>query len=631
MEVEDLKKQILAANKAYRDGHPTMDDQVFDDLCEKLEKIIPTNEYAVFRDSLHEAKGKVKHPFVMGSLDKLKAEEPENVKKFIKEHITTCLNVSAKVDGISSRAHYENGKLVSLASRGDGEFGENLTAKMSCIKHLPKTISILDPIDIRGELVICKDDFARMEGFANARNACAGIMNRKDWREEDVSNVSFVAYAILGPRYIKSEQFDILEANGFTTAWNTDYASQWYSKDTFIEQLFNDASQDFAYDTDGLVICDSTYKNEDKYRPDAQVAFKINQLTATTRLIDVVWEGPSKDGLFIPVGILDPIELGGSCISRVSLHNLDIIEKLGVKYGSTVRILKSGDIIPKIVEVLDSREDREDLTPIEIPTECSCCGSKLVRDGVNMRCMNTECSEQVVHRLVNFIKKLGVKSALNSTLMNFGLTSFDKLLAFEPDKNYKSQVKLYDELYAKVLSQSKEKLLGAMNFVGLSETLINKIVDHYGIDAIESDSFIAEAKAHPLPSGIGQATLDSFIEGRQEALANMNKVINDVRWHWSGGLENGSRNVVETKGSICVTGSLKFGSRNKFLEFAKEHGYESKSGVSKGLTYLINNDVSSGSSKNRKAKELGIKILSEDEFIKLINEDELEPSNIFDI
>jgi len=352
MKTEDLKKQILAANKAYRDGHPTMSDQAFDDLCEELEKMISSDEYASFRDSLHESKGKVRHPFVMGSLDKLKNEEPEEVKRFIREHITSCLNVSAKVDGISSRAHYENGKLISLTSRGDGSFGENLSDKMHFIKCLPDKISITDPIDIRGELVICRNDFENMSGYANARNACAGIMNRKDWKKEDVSNVSFIAYTILGPRYCKSEQFNILEENGFVTAWNTDYTSHWYNKDSFIEQLFNDASQEFEYDTDGLVICDSTYRNEKRYRPIGQVAFKINQQIGITKLIDIEWQGPSKDGYFCPIAIVDPVEIGGSIISRCTLHNLDVMEKLNIDYGDTIEILKSGDVIPKITRII---------------------------------------------------------------------------------------------------------------------------------------------------------------------------------------------------------------------------------------------------------------------------------------
>ena len=632
MNTEELKKQILAANKAYRDGHPIMSDQAFDDLCEEFEKSISKEEYASFRDSLHEGKGKVKHPFIMGSLDKLKREEPEEVIKFVNS-LGKSLNVSAKVDGISCRASYRNGKLVAATTRGDGTFGENITDKAMFVSGLPHELRdemsnalIDDDLEIRGELVILKNNFEKLNEledgkFANARNACAGIMNRKDWTEEEVKFVSFVPYTILGQEYTKNQQFQILDAiKGMSPAWHleVDIAS---IKD-IPELLFNLASQEFDYETDGLVICSPEYKNEDKYRPDACKAFKINQQIAETKLVDVVWEGPSKDGNFVGVGIVDPVELGGATISRVSLHNLDIIEQLGLMYGSTIILKRSGDVIPHIEYV---KENGPNCKKIEPPTECSCCGSTLVRDGINMRCKNKNCPDQVIHRLVNFIKKLGVKSASNATLKNFGITSFEKLIAFEPNKSYKSEVKLYDELYGKVFSQSKEKLLGAMNFVGLSETSVGKIVDHYGYSLVESKSFKDEAYKS-LPNGIGAVTLDKFIEDLPEALAQVNMVVNDTRWHWTPSLSGPSRTKTSIKGSICVTGSLKFGSRNKFLEFALEHGYESKAGVSKGLTYLVNNDINSNSSKNRKAKELGIKILSEDDFMKIVEGNTLECS-----
>lgn len=638
MKIEDLKSQILSANKAYRDGHPIMSDQAFDDLCDKLSNLISGNEYASFRDSLNEGKGKMKHPFVMGSLDKLKRECPEDVISFVKS-LGPKINISAKVDGISARASYKAGKLVSLSTRGNGFFGENLTDKAKFINNLPQELvdnvehKLIDDedIDVRGELVILKDDFIKLNNafdgkFANPRNACAGIMNRKDWTEDEVKYVTFVPYTILGYEYSKREQFSILSmVEGMKTAWNVDIEID--SIDDIMQTLTDYASQDFEYETDGLVVCSSEYRNEDKYRPDMCKAFKMNMLTAETYLVDVSWEGPSKDGFFIGVGIVDPVELGGSTISRVSLHNLDIIENLGLMYGSKIQITKSGDIIPHIDKVIDNSRN---CTKIVLPTECSCCGSTLVRDGINMRCMNKDCPDQVINRLVLFIKKLGVKSASNATLKNFGIDSFEKLVNFTPNKKYKSEVKLYDELCTKMFSQSKERLLQAMNFSGLSETLVGKIISHYGYEAIESDNF-KDIAYKSLPMGIGNITLEKFIDGLPDAIRYIGMIVNDIRWNYVKDDSGSSRATSSIKGSICVTGSLKFGSRNKFLEFAKQHGYESKSGVSKGLTYLITNDMSSGSSKNKKAKDLGIKVLSEDEFMKMIQSENLEDSSLFSL
>lgn len=630
MNIDELKKQIVAANKAYRDGRPIMSDQTFDDLCEQLEKAISTNEYSQFRNSLNEGKGKVKHPFIMGSLDKLKREEPHEVIKFIKT-IGSKINISAKVDGISSRASYKNGKLVSLSTRGDGSFGEDITNKAKYINGLPYSIEStgISDIEVRGELVILKDDFIRLNEsfdgkFANARNACAGIVNRKDWTTDEVKYITFVPYTILGTAYAKDEQFKILDSmEGMVPAWHIDVNV--IDVEEIPDKLYEYASKEFAYDTDGLVVCASSYKNEDKYRPDTCKAYKINLLVAETTLIDVVWEGPSKDGVFCPVGIIEPTDLGGSCISRVTLHNLDFINELGLMYGSRVVIKKSGDVIPHLEFVVGNNSNCKPIEPI---SECICCGSTLVRDGVNMRCINKDCSDQVIHRLVNFIKKLGVKSASNATLKNFGITSFEKLINFTPDKNYKSEIKLYDELYSKVFSRSKIDILSSMNFVGLAETSIKKIIDFYGLDVVESSIF-KDIVYKNLPSGIGSIMLNKFIEGLPEALRFTQMVINDTRYHYVEGSQASSRNI-KIIGSICVTGNLNFGSRNNFLEFAKDHGYEPKSGVAKGLTYLINNDINSSSSKNKKAKALGIKILTEAEFMKILDSNTIECS-LFDM
>lgn len=631
--VEKLIEKITLANKAYRDGSPIMSDQDFDDLCESLKFLMDDDDkYSAFIDTLHEVAGKVKHPFIMGSLDKLKYDEPKTVREFISTCCSDSLNVSAKVDGISCRLHYKNGQLVSATTRGDGEFGVDLTDKIDFVKFIPERIkndkhnTSIDSLDIRGELVILKKDFSEIEeSFANPRNAVAGIVNRKDWVKEDVSNVSFIAYTVLGSEFTKEEQFKLLEDWGFKTAWNKTFSKDYFSSKGLdvVEELFKYASQSFEYETDGLVICSGQYRNEEKYRPTAQKAFKINQQIAETRLIDISWEGPSKDGVFVPVALISPVELGGATVSRVTLHNLDLVESKGIMYGSKIRIRRSGDVIPYLEAVV---ENPAGCTPVEVVDTCPCCGSKLVRDGVNMRCMNKDCPDQVIHRIVGFFKKLGVKNASNATLKKMGITSFDALLQFKPDGKHKSETKLYDELMVKMFTQPKEKLLGAMNFVGLSEVLIGKIVSQYGFSMIESKTFRDVVKKSTLPAGIGDATIDAFLDGLDDALRTVHLIVDDTRWH--GDVSQSSSNVAPVKGSICVTGSLNFGSREKFLEFAREHGYESKSGVSKGLSYLVNNDINSSSSKNKKAKELGIKIITEDEFMKMVKDDELE-SDVF--
>lgn len=611
MNIEALKQKITAANAAYRNGSPTMADLEYDELLEAFQKAVSQDEYDEFRDTLFDGAGDVKHPYVMGSLNKVKIEEPAAIKKFIKKHVKTLLNVSAKVDGISCRLHYENGKLVSATTRGDGMKGKDLTPKIWFVNHVPAEISCKDKLDIRGELVILKKDFAKMDGFANARNACAGIMNRKDFKQSDVHNVSFVAYTVLGPKYGKATQFSFLNVNGFKKAWNANYTKSEYEDPGFIDVLMDKAMASYDYEVDGLVIADAEYKNENKYRPDACVAVKTNQLIAETTLIDVSFDGPSKNGFFIPVAELEPVELGGSTISRATLHNLDFIAEKGLKYGSRIKIVKSGDIIPKVIAVI---ENPAGCTDIELPDECPCCGTKLVREGVNVRCMNKDCSAQKLKQVTAFIKQLGVKNASEATLKKLRIDDVKSLLAFRPNKKHKSETKLYDEVLSKVLSRSKTELLAAMNFKDLGETLINKIVEFYGYDSI------AAGKQYVgLPDGVGELTLQKFKDCILENLAQVNMIINDSRYSF---LESSQNALATTKSnmngmSVCFTGKLNSMSRSQASKLAEENGYEVRGAVNKGLTYLVTNDPNSGSSKNRKAKELGTHVISEEQFLKL--------------
>ena len=370
MNKEELKQKIIDANKSYRFGDAAISDVEFDALVEQYQKLVPEDEFNEFRNSLNEGTSsgsKVKHKFIMGSLDKIKNTDAVSLDKFLKEHISTKLNVSAKVDGISSVAKYVNGKFVSLASRGDGYEGTDFTDKAPYIKGLPAKIKHEDTIYIRGELVIYSNEDLGTD--TNYRNVCAGIMNRKEWTKEDVSHISFVPYTVLGDEYTKDEQFKLLEDLGFNAAWhrNIVVGTDVFEAKDLLDELTNDAKLRHLYDCDGLVLTDANAKNEiDSYRPKNAKAFKINELTAVTKVIDIDWEGPSKDGFLNPVYILEPVELGGATIARASAANLDKIAELGVKYGSTVEITKANDIIPHVDRVIDSTN----VVDVELPTEC---------------------------------------------------------------------------------------------------------------------------------------------------------------------------------------------------------------------------------------------------------------------
>ena len=364
--LNDIKKKIVEANKAYREGQSFLTDQEYDDLLESLKTEMSEEEYEEFVSTLNEGAieknvdGKVKHPFILGSLTKLKSEEPEVVLKWIKDNIKNMLSVSAKVDGISSRAEYKNGKLVSLTTRGDGLAGMDITSKAKYIKHLPKVLTNGHGDftgNIRGELVCFKEDFEKVKDkYANPRNFVAGVVNRKDGDKKfsafELGLITFVPYTILGHDYTKSEQFAFLEDAGFNVAWNA-LIDKSGIDDTIVDWLFNTAQDELPYETDGLVICDSEWRNEDKYRPDGCKAYKTNLGVGVTKVIGFDWGTPSANGKLTPVALLDPISLCGTIVKRVTCCNVSYLERMGIEIGKTVKIRKSGEIIPQILEVLD--------------------------------------------------------------------------------------------------------------------------------------------------------------------------------------------------------------------------------------------------------------------------------------
>ena len=632
---ESMKAKIIEANNAYRVGNPVMGDWEFDELCEAYEARVTPEEYAAFRNSLHEKAGKVMHPFVMGSLSKVKREEVNVLGDFLKKlkaNGEKVLNVTRKVDGISCRLHYSDGKLVSGSTRGDGSFGEDISDKVKFVKGVASSIPEMGEIDIRGELVIFGKDLAPLNSlrkskgereFAARRNAVAGLFNsRGGGTPDEICFTSFVPYTIMGPKFPKKEQMEKLASWGFSPVvcreipidGNTDEDMAFELEHT-IEKF--DAED---YEGDGLVICGNNHHEEDAYIPAYVMAFKMNRQVAETVLLGVDWGTPSKDGTLCPVGILSPIDLNGVIVSRVTLHNLDFIAEKKLKVGSRVQIVRSGDVIPYLSACLDNSENESGLREIELPTECPCCHGPVARIGVTVACVNPDCEEKIVAGIVRFLEKLDIKGFKANMLKSWGVKSFDKILTFKPVAGMKNDEKFMDAISNVILKKSEKDLLLALNFKGLSDILLNTIVNHYGFENVKAMVGKKVYEVGALPPNVGEVRMEEFLSSLPGNLEIVAKFINDSRYEAPVETEVAAEtSSVNERGSICVTGSLNFGSRGKFLEMAKTHGWVAKPGVAKGLTYLITNDAGSNSSKNRKAKELGIKVISEAEFMSIID------------
>lgn len=635
-EILNLKNKIIEANKQYRIGNPCLTDQEYDNLCDLLHNNISNSEWDSFRSRLFERDGKVKHNFPMGSLTKFKYEEPKNVYEWINGHINKSLNISAKVDGISARLTYINGKLISATTRGNGYYGEDITDKIFFIKEVPQTINFKDEIDIRGELVIFTDVFEKQftNKYSNSRNLTAGFINKKDIIPEELSNISFVAYTILGDKFTKSEQFKILEENKFFVAWHKSI-SNIKNKITddfnsFNNQLRDYVKQNYPYGTDGIVLSDDDYRNENELIPDNQIAFKVNDSIFKTTVIDIEWGEPSKNGRMSPVIIVEPIEINGSIISRCTGNNLDYLEKMDIRFGSIVQIIKSGEVIPKIISVVDNPKNSVKITH---PNICPICGTKLVVDGVDLCCPNEFCSSKQISSVNSFIKKFDVKHSAKKQLDNFKIKTINDLISFLPNKKYKSEVKFYNEINEKIFTSSPKKIFCAMNFKGLAEIQLNKIVDQYTFNWIFNLKYTIEEKTKMLsnlPNGIGEKSLETFWNSLPDAIENTKKIINDSRYNYNlNNIDNSAKKSSDkTLGSICFTGTLETMGRKEAQSLAESVGFEVKNNVNKGLTYLVIADPNSNSSKAKKAREFGTKLLSEKDFIALCKGEEQDLNDL---
>lgn len=261
------------------------------------------------------------------------------------------------------------------------------------------------------------------------------------------------------------------------------------------------------------------------------------------------------------------------------------------------------------------------------PIVCPSCGAVLSLEGVDLICTNDDCEEKKLNAMNVFLKKLKIKNVDVTTLRNFKIRTFDELLIpVKHNEKRKIMLKLDNELKTKMFTLPAKTLFCAMNFKGLSEILLNKIIDWCGWEMVEQHAHDADfldklydfaASAGGLPLGIGDITLEKFAASAAKNIDNVKLITDDPRWC---GDKTDAPKAKKTGISVCFTGSLNTMGRSKASELAESAGFEVKSSVSKGLTYLVTNNTDSGSSKNKKAKQLGTKIINEEQFLKLINE-----------
>lgn len=638
--ISSLISRIRDANEAYRIGEPKFTDTEYDDMVDSLKGMVDPDTFSMVRNSLMEEPGKIRHPYVMGSLDKIKAFDPSaSVSAWVAENVIETgepgdgLFVSSKIDGCSARLSYRKGVLVGAATRGDAEYGEDILQK--AVLFAPTVLTSPFDGEIRGEITLTRDTFAALCEYTgkeakNLRNSTVGLVNSKNSSDEEISFLRFFAYEIMGETMMsKGEQFAKLAKLGFDTALNTTItgiadprleAEGGDCIDRALLAVFNDFSARAPFDIDGLVVTDINNRRafENERIPQRTVAVKFNQMTASTRLIDVSWN-VSKSGRLSPVGIVDMVNLGGSEITNTTLNNIRFMKELGVSIGCEVTILKSGDIIPKVVGV--SHPDPLSEVQVEYPKVCPSCRHPLKYDDDPLYpvCTNPECDDVVHGKILHFLRQLGIKNVSMKTIAKFGLRRVSDLMNLSQDGGA-VKAKFIKDVDRLMFGASREDLLSAFDYDGVSSKIILKMVSHYGFDRLVSSSYSELAEAG-FPHGVGDKFMTKFCDGFAKARPTFEAILVDPRYHGDAksAVQASSSGALSGMGFV-VTGPLDTMSRDAFRKMVVENGGLYQSSVSKKTNYLVCNDTSTATTKVRKARECGVDVIDEKRFLSMVRD-----------
>lgn len=642
---ELVEKLDQAAKAYYQEDREIMSNQEYDDLYDQLERLeketgtVLTNSptIRVGYEAVNELP-KEEHPSPMLSLDKTK--DREVLRDFIGSH--KCL-LSWKLDGLTIVLTYENGELAKAVTRGNGVVGEVITNNARVFKNIPLRIPYKGQLVLRGEAIITYSEFERINEtigdadakYKNPRNLCSGSVRQLNNEITAKRNVRFYAFALVSAQDVdfsnsREQQFLWLKKQGFEVVEYKVVTSE-----TLDEAMdyFSTAIVNNDFPSDGLVVTydDIAYGESlgstAKF-PRNSFAFKWADEMRETKLVDMEWS-PSRTGLINPVAIFEPVELEGTTVSRASVHNISIVKELQLGIGDTLKVYKANMIIPQIAENLTRSGN------LVIPDKCPVCGHEArirqENDVETLYCMNPDCVAKKIKSFSLFTSRdaMNIDGLSEATLEKFIAMGFIHNFGdiFEIGK-YKEQIvemegfgqKSFDNLMAS-LERAKETTLAKVIYslgitgIGLANA---KVICKYFDDDIEK---IRHADVEEISSieGIGPVIAGSLAD--YFSSEENNKKLDHLLGHLHLIHEETSEEQVFAGKTFVITGSVEhFSNRSEAKEFIEARGGKVTGSVTKKTDYLINNDKMSASSKNKKAQELGIPILSEEDFLELAGE-----------
>lgn len=643
-----MKELISILNKAselyYQKNTIMMTDYEYDHLYDELVELEKETNMTLSNSptinvepEISSSLKQVEHPSPMLSLAKTK--KVSELENFLgdKEGL-----LSWKLDGLTIVLTYEDGKLISGVTRGTGIIGELVTENVKQFKNVPLTIPYKGRLVLRGEAIIKYSDFNRMNEelgdgssqYKNPRNLCSGSVRQLDSSITAKRCVNCIIFALIESSTnisnLKSECFDWLKNQGFEVVEHYKV-----TKNTVKEQvlMFKEKVKEYDIPSDGLVITydDIAYGNSlgttAKF-PKHSLAFKWKDETVATTLRKVDWL-VSRTGLINPVAVFDPVELEGTIVSRASVHNVSILEGLKLGIGDTIMVYKANMIIPQIAS--NSTQSGN----LEIPDRCPVCGSKASiisnSDVKYLYCMNDFCKAKLIKRLSLFVSRNAMNiDGISDMILNKLIT--EKIINNYKDlyhlDRYKDKIIAFDgfgeKSYSNMINSiEKSRHVKLANFIyalGIPDIGFSRaklICNHFNNDFNKISNLTYEELSN-IP-GVGDVIAKEWIDtfSNPDFIEELKELKEEIDIPKASTNSNKDLDGL----TFVITGSLnKFTNRDTMIEFIEEHGGKVVTSISSKVNYLINNDITSTSTKNNKAKELGISIIDEDKFLELIKE-----------
>ena len=651
-EYKNLKKEIKKHNKLYYEkAAPEISDYKYDQMLKLLKQYEEKYPELKTEDSPTQNVGSdvtpgsrvIEHKVRLYSLDN--AYSLEEVKTFlnkIKSKFSQAISaLEHKIDGFSINLYYENGYLQYATTRGDGFKGEDVTANVRKIESIPKKIRHLSPIEIRGEIFLPINEFKRINKkrekdnqtpFANPRNAAAGTIKVKDSSIAAERNLDALFYTCGLQKNIEiknqKELLNFLQLQGFKTSQYTIFTDNFQEIKEFCEKWEKERSE-LDYEIDGIVIKINDFEIREKLgttskSPKWAIAFKFKAEEKYTILKNVNFQ-VGRTGAVTPVAVLEPVLIAGTTVSHATLHNAEELERLDIHFKDTVKVIKSGEIIPKIIDV--DKEKRENKAEkVKFPENCPVCGSQLEKgvDEAITYCNNINCPAQVHRKITHFasrnamdIEGLG-EAVVRQLLENNLISKIEDIykMDFEKMKSLEKQAEKSVDNLRKSIEKSKQQPLRRLIYALGIRYVGSKIARILSENFNNIDNLMSARKEDLLQvDEIGEKiaeSIKSFFEDKRNIKTIEELKKNDVNTESSASTK--SNNLKDLK--FVVTGSLENYTRKSIKEEITNLGGQVTSSVSSQTDYLITGE--NPGSKLQKAQKLdSVKIINETEFNKL--------------